>query len=177
MTLSAVSPALSLTQPTRVKSPPSNFNTLPMLMNPLSVFDNLMALPAIPPGTNADPPEERVPSNVPALSWATTPFVSSNFQCARARASRISVKLALTVLLPLIVTVIGLFVPVASPLQPVKTKPGFGTAVTLTVAPLVYFDRSGFRDVVPPAPANEFSLHSPPGRSWGGISWPGFWKR
>ena len=70
-----------------------------------------------------------------------------------------SLKLAVTVLLPFIVTVIGLFVPSASPLQPEKANPAFATAVTLTVAPLVYLARLGSWRVVPPIPAMVVNRH------------------
>src|SRR5438477_5622494 len=53
-----------------------------MLINPSFASDRLMALPEIPPETNAAPLGESVPSKGPALSWAVFPAVSSKFQCA-----------------------------------------------------------------------------------------------
>src|SRR6266404_5076873 len=81
-----------------------------------------------------------------------------------------SLKLAVTVLLPDIVIVIGLFVPAASPLQPEKANPAFATAVTVTVVPLVYRARLGSWLVVPPGPAIVVSRHWSGNNSRGAIS-------
>ena len=45
------------------------------------------------------------------------------------------VKVAVTALFPLIVRVVGLLDPEASPLHPVKTQPGDGVAVNDTCEP------------------------------------------
>ena len=46
-------------------------------------------------------------------------------------------KVAITDLLPFIVTVVGLVVPLASPDQPLKVYPLLGVAVSVTDSPLV----------------------------------------
>src|SRR5881397_4071249 len=88
-----------------------------------------------------------------------------------------SLKLAVTDLLPVIVIIIGLFVPSTSPLQPEKANPGFAIAVTATSVPLVYRAMFGSWLVVPPGPATVVNRHWPGRSSCAGISWLGFWNR
>jgi ABC-type multidrug transport system fused ATPase/permease subunit len=57
--------------------------------------------------------------------------------------------LILPSLFPFIVTLNGLFVPLASPLQPPNTCPAPGTAVSVTFVPFGYRARSGLRVIAP----------------------------
>src|SRR3990172_8477298 len=61
-------------------------------------------------------------------------------------------KFAVSVMLPLTVTVKGLAVPVADPLQPVKVKPVAGVAVTVPVVPAGAGEAAGAGPGGPPPP-------------------------
>src|SRR5437870_2415535 len=78
--------------------------------------------------------EATVPlSDTVPVSWNRSSLVAPDAGEAMVIAGGVpSPKLAVTVLLPVIVIVIGLFVPSASPLQPAKTNPPLATAVTVT---------------------------------------------
>jgi hypothetical protein len=81
---------------------------------------------------------------------ATVPPVEGETATVSVCRGVVDVKTALTLRFELIVTVVGLAVPAASPAQRVKRYPDAGAAVRVTTVPDAYWTCSGDLATVPP---------------------------